>query len=196
MLKEHPVAGVGVGSFHTLVHDFAKAASGKDIVPDNAQNWYRHHLAELGLLGSLPWLAWCVVFAFTLFSPATGTADRFSIGVLRGALVAFGVISLLGMPGQSLPVVLTFWTLAFWFAGIKGVPSSPSTPWSTVGWSATLVVVILHAAVTFADARGDLRPRNRSMRFGWEYRTAWATSNSAPMASRNAGPRGTTGRWR
>ena len=169
MLKEHPVAGVGVGSFHTLVHDFAKAASGKDIVPDNAQNWYRHHLAELGLLGSLPWLAWCVVFGFTLFSPTTGTADRFSIGVLRGALVAFGVISLLGMPGQSLPVVLTFWTFAFWFACLKGVPATPSTPWSTVGWSATLAVVVLHAAVTFADARGDLRPRNRSMRFGWEY---------------------------
>ena len=62
------MAGVGVAAFHTLVHDFSMAASGKDIVPDNAQNWFRHHLAELGVLGSLPWLAWCVVFALRLFA--------------------------------------------------------------------------------------------------------------------------------
>lgn len=189
MLKEHPAAGVGVGTFHTLVHDFAKAASGKDIVPDNAQSWYRHQLAELGLLGSLPWLAWCVVFAFTLFSRTAGTSDRFSIGVLRGSLAGFGIISLLGMPGQSLPVVLTFWALAFWFACLKGVPASRPTRWSTVGWSATLVIVVLHAAVTLAAARGDLRPRNRSMRFGWDYR--YGISNLEPSPDGSAGRRWT-----
>ncbi len=170
MIKEHPLAGVGVGTFHSLVHDFAMAASGRDVVPDNAQNWYRHHLAELGSFGSLPWLAWCVVFASALLSRTRGPGDRFSIGVLRGALVGFGIISLLGMPGQSLPVALTFWTLAFWFATLTGVPASAPDAWSKRAWIVTLTLVAVHGAITFADARGDLRPRNRSMRFGWEYR--------------------------
>lgn len=168
MITEHPVAGVGVGTFHTLVHDFALVTSGKDLVPDNAQNWYRHHLAELGLLGSLPLLAWTGMFGLALFT--RGGTDRFASGALRGLLFGFGVVSVLGMAGQSLPVALTFWTLAFWFAASKEIPAGPTGTRSMVPWGITLAIVALHAAITFADARGDLRPRNRSMRFGWEYR--------------------------
>ena len=170
MVKEHPVSGAGVGSFHTLVRDFSVASGGKELTPDNAQSWYRHHLAELGVLGSVPWLAWCVVFAITLLSRPTGPGDRFAIGVLRGSLVGFAFISLMAMPGQSLPVVLTFWTLAFWFTTVKGGPASTPAGWSKVTWPITLALVVVHAAVTFTDARGDLRPRYRSMRFGWDYR--------------------------
>jgi len=170
MVKEHPVSGAGVGSFHTLVRDFSVASGGKELTPDNAQSWYRHHLAELGVLGSVPWLAWCVVFAITLLSRPTGLGDRFAIGVLRGSLVGFAFISLMAMPGQSLPVVLTFWTLAFWFTTVKGVPASTPAGWSKVTWPITLALVVVHAAVTFTDARGELRPRYRSMRFGWDYR--------------------------
>jgi hypothetical protein len=44
-----------------------------------------------------------------------------------------------------------------------------------VAWGRPTVVlsvalVVVHAAVTLADARGDLRPRHRSQRFGWFYR--------------------------
>ena len=161
------------GAFHTLVRDFAMITTRKPLVPDNAQSWYRHLLAELGLLGSLPWIAWCVVFVSTLFSRATGDRDRFSLGVLRGAFVGFGIIALIGMPGQSLTVILTFWTLVYWFASLKGITPSPvdSTRAVVEGlWAATLALVAVHAAITYADARGDLLPRNRSMRFGWDYR--------------------------
>ena len=168
MIAEQPLAGTGVGTFHMLVPDFSMAAMGKKLAPDNAQSWYRHHLAELGLLGSIPWLAWCAVFGFAILSK-TKTGDRFSIGVLRGGLVGFGLVSLLGMPGQSLPVALTFWTMAFWFATLKGVPADTATPWPRATWILTLALVAVHATITLADARGELRPRNRSLRFGWEY---------------------------
>lgn len=170
MIQEHPISGVGVGAFHTLVHDYGMAASKISIVPDNAQSWYRHHLAELGVVGSLPWIAWCLVFGAYLLSRPKGDGDRFSIGVLRACLVAFGLTSLLGVPGQSLPVALTFWTLVFWFALLKGPAPDTSAVWSKTVWGVTLAVVVMLAAVTYAGARGDLRPRNRSMRFGWEYR--------------------------
>lgn len=178
MITEHPWAGVGAGTFHTLVRDFALLTTRKPLVPDNAQSWYRHLLAELGLLGSLPWIAWCVVFISSLFSrdktQGSGDRDRFSLGVLRGAFLGFGIIALIGMPGQSLTVILTFWTLVYWFASLKGIAASPSesttSPWSKGIWTATLALIAVHAAITYADARGDLLPRNRSMRFGWDYR--------------------------
>ncbi len=182
MIREHPWAGVGVGSFHTLVHDFALVTGGRDIPPDNAQNWYRHLLAELGLLGSLPWIAWCVAFVSTLFSRATGHRDRFPPGILRGSLVGFGIVSLLGVPGQSLPVVLTFWTLAFWFVSLKGI-AAPTKAWSTIMWSATLALVAIHAVITYADARGDLLPRNRSTRFGWDYQYGISDLERSPDGS-------------
>ena len=145
MIREHPWAGVGVGTFHTLVRDFAMVTTHRPLVPDNAQSWYRHLLAELGLLGSLPWIAWCAVFVATLFSRAAGDRDRFSLGVLRGAFVGFGIIALIGMPGQSLTVIMTFWTLVYWFAFLKGITASPGDatplPWSKGLWSATLALV-------------------------------------------------------
>ena len=173
MIAEHPWAGVGVGTFHTLVHDFAVLVNGKALVPDNAQSWYRHLLAELGLLGSLPWLAWCVVFVSTLFSRAPANRDRFSPGILRGVLAGFGIIALIGMPGQALTVIMTFWTLAYWFAALKGIAAPPgeseTKSWPKAMWFATLALVVVHAAIIYVDARGDLLPRNRSIRFGWDY---------------------------
>lgn len=184
MITEHPWAGVGAGTFHTLVRDFALLTTRKPLVPDNAQSWYRHLLAELGLLGSLPWLAWCVVFVSTLFSRAAGDRDRFSLGVLRGGFVGFGIIALIGMPGQSLTVIMTFWTLVYWFAFLRGITASPGEaaplPWSKGLWSATLALVVVHAAITLADSSGDLLPRNRSMRFGWDYRYGIKDPEPAP----------------
>lgn len=174
MITEHPWAGVGSGMFHTLVRDFSMLLTpGKPLAPDNAQSWYRHLLAELGLLGSLPWIAWCVVFVSSLFSRAAADRDRFSLGALRGVFVGFGIIALIGMPGQSLTVIMTFWTLVYWFASLKAVTpdaGESTASWSKPLWAATIALVALHAAITYADARGDLLPRNRSMRFGWDYR--------------------------
>lgn len=182
MIKEHPLSGTGIGTFHTLVNDFSVMVNGKNLVPDNAQSWYRHMLAELGVLGSLPWLAWCAVFGWTLFSRPPPSADRFAVGVLRATLAAFGVISMMGVPGQSMPVALTFWTLAFWFVLERGTHEA-ARPWSRAVWGATFVLVLAHAGLTYADARGDLLPRNRSVRFGWDYRYGISNPEVSPDGS-------------
>lgn len=188
MIKEYPLSGTGIGSFHTLVNDFSVTVNGWKLVPDNAQSWYRHMLAELGVLGSLPWIAWCAVFGWTLLSRPPPSSDRFAAGVLRATLAAFGVISLMGMPGQSMPVALTFWTLAFWFVMEHGTREAVK-PWSRVVWGATLVLVVAHAGLTYADARGELLPRNRSTRFGWDYR--YGISNPEPGTDGTPGRRWT-----
>lgn len=173
MIMDHPWAGVGVGTFNTQVNDFSVARNARRLASDNAQSWYRHQLAELGLLGSIPWMAWCAAFVFTLWSRPTATREQLPLRVLRATLTSFALLSLMGVPGQSLPVALTFWTFAFWVMLLKGPALEPTGTDTarrpTVFWLTALALVVAHATITFADARGDLRPRNRALRFKWEY---------------------------
>lgn len=170
MIKSHPLEGVGVGMFHTLVHDFGRLR-GYDITPDNAQSWFRHMLAELGLIGALPALWWCVVLIVLMFARAPA-GNALPIGMLRGVLIGFGVASMFGMPGQSAAVALTVWTLVFWLL-LERNAEAPS-PWlpGAVRRNGALiagVLITVHLAATVADARGDLRPRHRAQRFHWHY---------------------------
>jgi len=173
MIAAHPLQGVGVGSFNTLVRDYGDPIRGRALAPDNAQNWYRHIIAEFGALGSLGAIWWSALFALRLFSTST-LFSRDSIRRLVGALLAtFGLISLVGMPGQATPVIITFWTFVFWFArhdstARPGVPA-PDAPWPSTQWAVVLLLVTAHAGLTMAAARGDLLPPHRAERFGWPY---------------------------
>lgn len=171
MVKDHPIEGVGVGMFHPLVHDFGSLL-GYDIAPDNAQSWLRHMIAELGLLGSVPVLWWCVVFGMMMFARPGPNADRLSVGVLRGILIGFFVASLFGMPAQSAAVVITVWVFAFWLllerADFAATPAASA--WKRSAVLAAALLVVVHAAATVVSARGDLLPRHRAQRFGWFYR--------------------------
>lgn len=177
MIAEHPLQGVGVGGFHTLVRDYSMLVADQSLAPDNAQSWYRHVLAELGLLGSLGALAWTVLFARRILAkPARSSPDP-AVRIGTGVLVAFGLLSLVGVPGQSAAVIVTFWVFAFWVATALGeaAGSSPApgglhgraTAWP-IG-AAVLVVVAAHAGLTLASARTDLLPAHRAARFGWDY---------------------------
>ena len=170
MVKSHPIEGVGVGMFHTLVHDFG-TLRGYDINSDNAQNWFRHMMAELGLVGFIPVLWWCVVLAALLFTRARA-GDRLSIGMLRGVLIGFGVASMFGMPAQSLSVAITVWVLIFWLLQERqGDAPSPTIPQTLrrIGPIIAGALIAIHLTATVVDARGGLRPRHRAERFNWYY---------------------------
>lgn len=172
MVQEHPIAGVGVGAFHTLVRDFGwmRGYAGDDaLTPDNAQQWLRHNLAELGVVGTIPVIWWLVLLAMLLFQRSAG--DRLSIGFVRAALLGFLVASIFGMPAQSAAVMITFWTFVFWLLVERGAAtSSSSAGWTKFAALATAILVVIHAGATIVDARGELWPRNRSVRFGWFYK--------------------------
>jgi O-antigen ligase len=174
MVKEHPIDGVGVGMFHTLVRDYGTLRGYRGeraLPPDNAQNWFRHILAEQGIVGSIPVMWWCVLLMLLLFSRHHG--DRLSVGLLRGILLGFAVASMFGMPAQHMAVVITFWVFVFWvLIERNGEPPGPPlfSSWSRAASIAALALILVHTATTIADARGDLWPRNRSMRFGWFYK--------------------------
>ena len=171
MVTEHPIEGVGVGMFHTLVHDFGKLR-GYTLTPDNAQSWFRHLLAELGVFGSIPAIWWCLVFALLLFSRAGALDDRVSIGMLRGVLIGFVAASIFGMPAQSAAVVITFWVFIFWFLLERGdeVARAPRNAWTTPSAIAAGVLIAVHVTATAVNARGELLPKQRAQRFDWYYR--------------------------
>ena len=111
MIGDFPVFGVGVGAFHTMQADFARSHGLPIVPPDNAQNWYRHQVAELGVAGSVGWVWWVVLFGAFLLRRASKEPLLYAA---RGMVVAFAAISLLGMPGQEVPASITFWLAAFW----------------------------------------------------------------------------------
>ena len=123
MIKEHPLQGVGVGVFHLLTPDYVFSALHRVVPSDNAQNWFRHQLAELGLLGSIGWICWSAILIGELFFKRASSPWRISALAAKYTLVGFGVASLLGMPSQNLFVSLTIWTLSFWLL-LTGEPSA------------------------------------------------------------------------
>ena len=173
MIKEYPIDGVGIGMFHSLSHDFG-ILRGYPVAPDNAQMWLRHHIAEFGLLGSVPMLWWCVILIGVMLTRPAG--DRLSFGIVRGALIGFGVASTFGMPTQSIAITMTFWVFVFWLWS-EAVPVADAAaqtqsrkPWSPQLLAAAAVIVAVHAGMTTVHALGDLRPANRAERWNWYYR--------------------------
>lgn len=164
MVADHPVKGVGVGTAHILMHDYAREVAGVDIPADNAQNWFRHQLAELGLLGSVGWIVWAVVLT-AAFVRVSGTAGPGA--ALRGPLIGLGVASLLGMPGQDPAVIITFWTFVFWFQRDSGATHPASSGWSRIG--AVALVVLVGGYVWLRAVPDDLRPPFRAARFNFPY---------------------------
>lgn len=177
MLKEHPIEGVGPGMFHALSHDFGTVAGYAIPQPDNAQAWWRHNLAELGVIGFIPLLMWCVVFGRELFARHE-SGDPISIGMLRGVLIAFFIASLFGMPSQSVAIVITFWVFAFWIVVERSAEPAKGAP-RLQGWvpAVAMVLIAIHGGMTLVGAFGDLRPRHRAERWDWYYRYGFYTND-------------------
>lgn len=169
MVAEHPLVGVGVGSFHALSLDYATRV-GQEVVTDNAQNWFRHQAAEFGVIGSLGWVAWVLLFLGALALRPRGD-DRLTARVLAFPLAGVGLASLVGMPTQNPAVLMSFWTLVFWHARSADRPPAavPEPRWTRVAWPAAAFLLVLYAVFTLGAARGPLSVPARAGSFGWPY---------------------------
>jgi hypothetical protein len=110
MVWEYPLTGVGVGSYHWLAPDYRRVTFDQELAFDNAQNWWRHQLAELGLLGALPLLAWSIVIVWLTMWGAR-RARGHHVATVRGLVAGLGVVSLVGMPTQDPVVLMAFFLL-------------------------------------------------------------------------------------
>jgi O-antigen ligase len=174
-IRDAPWSGVGVGSFHLLSVVYTRIATGTPAPHDNAQNWYRHQLAELGVIGSVGWALWVVLFVSTLWRGRPAAADRARVLTVSYTVIGFGVASLLGMPGQSLQIALAFWTLAFWALVLAGSDNPSVTPASSSAprrWEllTAIALAVLLAGTTVAGGLGPFRPPFRAARFDQGFR--------------------------
>lgn len=171
MIRQEPLFGVGVGMFPSTARDFLESVG-----PDNAQNWLRHQLVEFGLLGSLGWIVWFVAFgAFVLH---IRRSDAPSLWVTRGILLGFAAISMLGMPGQDVMVVITFWSIAFLHVSLAGGPAR-GQPLSRTTWAIVVATVLVVAAGTTELAMTRLRVPVRALTADWPYSYGFSSPQAA-----------------
>jgi O-Antigen ligase len=170
MIRSSPWFGVGIGAFPLIVGDYPFSHLGTGLVPDNAQNWIRHNLAELGLVGSLAWILWAMVLLVALFR-RSGAWRRGSTMIVAGSVVGVVVVSQVGMPTQNAGVAIAFWTFLFWLCACRWPDATPPAPVpnETWRWAATTVLVTLFAAGTLWTSLTTLRPPMRARRAGWNY---------------------------
>lgn len=172
MIRQFPVTGVGVGMFNSFVIDETRLLGLGALVPDNAQNWFRHQLAEMGIVGSLGWLWWLAVFVPTLGKRPPATSPPVAVFTLRAGLIALGLASLIAMPTQNTAVLITFWVFVFWHGRLTG--GSPETTRVTHRsrswrWVAAVFVVLIYAAVVWRVGATELRVPERAAAVGWPY---------------------------
>lgn len=183
MLREFPLTGVGLGAYHVLVPDYSRLFTDVALPFDNAQNWWRHQAAELGLLGSLPILAWSALLAARVLRPGAWAGEPGSAWVGRGLLLGLGLASLLGVPTQSPVVLIAFWLLVAW--SLPGGATARHGPRPAPRWLPTLALACLLCAVGEAAAhaviaRGTLAVATRAARAGRNYVAGAYTPEDAP----------------
>lgn len=159
MIESFPLVGVGAGAFHAMILDF------EGILPDNAQNWFRHQLAEFGGFGSLG----AFVFALALMTGALKAKVWRNPAALAAAatVLALAGTSLVGMPTQDAYLATIALGLTYWFwTLLEGPRASPLRPRI---WAGIWLLAVAVAVGTGWSAVTALRVPYRAERFGWPY---------------------------
>jgi hypothetical protein len=123
MTREYPLTGVGAGAYRVLAPDYWRAMANDALPPDNAQNWWRHQIAELGVFGGAFAIGFSVLLAWRILAGRQAGGDVTAAWTARGLLLGLGGASLLGMPTQSPLVLYWFFALAAWFAVLVPEPA-------------------------------------------------------------------------
>ena len=176
MVKEYPVSGIGIGNFNHISTDYAFMLRQDRAHMDNAQSWYRHQLAELGLVGSLGWLIWVPTFAWYLIRSRGDGETQSSAWMIKGTLVAIAVVSLVSMPTQSVPVGLSVGVFVFWYVLLSSAQQLHQ-PWPGLS-NATQAAIAWGLAVTLLGGTllvgwRSLRPPYRALRADWTYQVGF-----------------------
>jgi hypothetical protein len=171
MVRDHPLIGVGIGAYRYLAPDYWRNIFQAQLQLDNAQNWWRHQVAELGILGGSFVLLWSATVVWVLFARTSERRNGLRAWLVRGLLVGLGAISFVGVPTQNPVVLLWFYFLAAWLwvmtpARLPGV-GTPRV--RSAIWTAAVVAACLYVTGHLLAAQGPLALTERAIRFPREY---------------------------
>ena len=167
MMADYPWTGIGVGTFPLLAREVGVVTLAISVLGDNAQNWWRHQLAELGFLGALPAIVVSIGIVSMLVLGTSVATHRAAVTVLRGVVLGIGLASLVGMGTQHPALFLTFATLVFWLGALLERPRR-ALPGRTPWWVA-MALALLVAAGQLYDASHDLRVAHRALAHNFTY---------------------------
>jgi hypothetical protein len=169
-----------------MAPDYWRVMANDKLPFDNAQNWWRHQVAELGVIASLPILIWSGLIAWLVFTRRSRPGARVETGTLRGLLVGIGAASMLGMPTQNPIVLLIFFYLVARFEMLTRIPNpdpripNPESRIPSLAWTAGLLIAVGYAGGHLVLARGPLNPLERAARTNRDYVTG--TYPAEPLA--------------
>ena len=178
MTREYPLTGVGAGSYRVLAPDYHRAMANDALPLDNAQNWWRHQIAELGVFGGALVIAFSVLVAWRVLAGREIGADVAAASTARGLLLGLGVVSFFGMPTQNPLVLYWFFALVAWFATLVPDPARrPSTSLWTgerpsemrVAWIVAAGLAVAYTAGHLLLAAGPLNVVQRAQRAHRDY---------------------------
>lgn len=166
IIRDHPLTGIGIGAFHVVAPDYLYQETGRQFPGDNAQNWWRHQIAELGAIGALPSL-WFSLLVLGLLRGRDGDPPEWT--AMRGAIIGVGLASLLGVPTQHPTSWISFVTVAFWLAAQTPMPAASHTARPRALWIGALSLAAITATGVAISATGDLRVVRRALDSGLPY---------------------------
>lgn len=169
MITQHPLVGIGVGGYYYQYADALWIVNRSERPPDNAQNWFRQQLAELGVLGSAGWLVFVGLCLVVLLRGRGREEKRPLVGATKGALVGLASASMLGVPTQDPAASLTFIVLTCWCLKLTVVDARVSPELTRREWAAVLAVLICFLGGTAYAGWTQLRPPRRAVRASYEY---------------------------
>jgi len=168
-----------------MAPDYWRQIANDKLPFDNAQNWWRHQVAELGLIASLPILFWSVWMAWLVVTRRASAAHRLESQTLRGLLIGIGAASLVGMPTQNPIVLLMFFACAARFEiltreeripnpALRAPQGAPSLSRGesripAIAWAAAFLIAVGYASAQLVLARGPLKPLERAARMNRDY---------------------------
>ncbi|HLG57717.1 MAG TPA: O-antigen ligase family protein [Vicinamibacterales bacterium] len=172
MTRDYPLTGVGVGSYRVLAPDYWRAIANDSLPLDNAQNWWRHQIAELGVFGGVLVIGFSVLVGWRVLTGRGLQQDVAISSTIRGLLLGLGACSLFGVPTQNPVVLLWLFSLVAWFLAF--VPDTRSRdeergPWIRAGWGIAFGLAIAYAAGHLLLATGSLGVAQRAERAHREY---------------------------
>jgi O-Antigen ligase len=168
MIAEHPLTGIGVGAFHLIAPEYIYEKSGgyRFVGGDNAQNWWRHQLAELGAIGALP-SVWMSLLLFWLVARRSRQAPPTST-IVRMVILGVGVASLVGVPTQH-PATLLSVSIAMFFLRVTVPQPAGERRVGRAGWYAVFGLAVATAAGQAVSAVGPLSVPQRAVHLGVPY---------------------------
>jgi len=191
MISEHPFVGIGTGGYNYQYSEVLARTSGANRPPDNAQNWFRQQLAELGLLGSIGWISFLLMFGWLLMSRSPKSSPMVR-GAIAGATLGLAAASLLGMPTQDAAASLTFIVFAAWYIKLthadSGARATDVAGLPAIQWAVIVAILAAFLGGTLYTAQHELRPPVRAQQIHFPYRYGFAANADDP-SERWTGPK-------